>query len=1377
MRLTALLYVFTSFTVANSAVADNHQLDFRPIAAEYSAALDRVILISATPNRLNIYNPALRAYETVALPQAPVALSVGPDSTRAAVMMTDTIAYVNLTNRSIEKTFPFTRGEYSYQNGIVLAQNWIHLANGTAIQISNGETRTNIGFGPGARLHPSGTAIYTTRDGTSPNDIIRVDVTMGSTPSGADSPYHGDYPVCGPIWFSRDGSRAYNSCNTVFAATPSTPSTDVYYLTQFNTTAPPNQYTYDPARWIVESSQGIVAVGLGGANYPQTPLADGQRIQLYSQDYLRRLGTLQLTPVTVGQRTYLNLNRWLFFNNAGTELYVIAQADTASGLLNDYAVQTFPLGAPPACLATFDVSQASAPASGALAYGNISASTECIFRVTSDAPSWLTVVENGYGSGNTQFTYRTMPNTTGATRSGTLSLGSQKFTVTQAPSDSSVSSTFQRLGVPVADAEYNKTNDTIVFVTQMPPELHIYNPVTRSSSIVPLVRNPIAVSVRPDGAYAAVGHEGWVSIVNLQSAAVERVIKVITDVGDLILAGNGYFYAYPQRSWSDIYSYNLATNVLTPLSAIYQGRTVRLKADMNAIYAADSWYSKWDISQGPLRRVNSFAQSICGPFWFTETGNRIITACGTVARASVVESEDGTPNGRLSDTNSVTWMDHSASQQLIAVSTGEQYGSEIQLYRNDDLLLRSRTAAPRFPVDSIDYQSAAQWLFWNRAGGRLYSIIKAPANANLLSGNGVAEVPVQLCTFNLTAPSGATSSTYVGGTFAIQVVTQPGCRWTPQVSTGTFLTLNGNISGEGSGSFQLQIQPNTVNAPRSGSIVVGEASLQFSQAPNTGTISLGSTTIDLPRTGASGNVAVTATNSYVGWTVTSPGNNNWIYAYGSAGSGNGYVQYSVSENPTGSAARTATFLVNNQLLTFRQAGSGAAGPTVSPASSLIGERGGTLQFSVTTADSWNAIPEVSWIQVTNGRSGTGNGTVTILVERNYLSKPRSGIVRLAGSSYTVTQSAQTALLFHPVTPCRVADTRTNSTTLAAQATRSFGVSASACGIPATAAAYAMNVTVVPQEGLGYLTIYPTGTDRPLASLLNSLDGRIKANTAIVPAGTNGEVSVFVTNRTDVILDVNGYFEDVTAPNGLAFFPINPCRVTDSRLSNGNAGGPSLTDGGSRAISIAGACGIPAGAQAVALNVTALPKTTLGYLTVWPTGQQRPLASTLNAVTGTITANSMLAPLGTNGSIDLFANNATDFLLDVSGYFAPSAPQSGIAYFVTPPCRIFDTRVTGTPFAAATPTGVDAAAATSCQFSREAAALALSVTAVPIGGSLGYLSLWSPGQSMPVVSTLNAVDGALTSNFAIVPGYSGLFNGFSSNSTHVFFDLSGYFAPY
>ena len=82
------------------------------------------------------------------------------------------------------------------------------------------------------------------------------------------------------------------------------------------------------------------------------------------------------------------------------------------------------------------------------------------------------------------------------------------------------------------------------------------------------------------------------------------------------------------------------------------------------------------------------------------------------------------------------------------------------------------------------------------------------------------------------------------------------------------------------------------------------------------------------------------------------------------------------------------------------------------------------------------------------------------------------------------------------------------------------------------------------------------------------------------------------------------------------------------------------------------CGPPATAQAYVFNATVVPLVSLGYLALWPDGQQQPVVSTLNAIDGAITSNMAIVPT-TNGKIDAFANHGlTQLLLDISSYFAP-----------------------------------------------------------------------------------------------------------------------------
>jgi hypothetical protein len=316
---------------------------------------------------------------------------------------------------------------------------------------------------------------------------------------------------------------------------------------------------------------------------------------------------------------------------------------------------------------------------------------------------------------------------------------------------------------------------------------------------------------------------------------------------------------------------------------------------------------------------------------------------------------------------------------------------------------------------------------------------------------------------------------------------------------------------------------------------------------------------------------------------------------------------------------------------------------------------------------------------------------------------------------------------------------------------------------------------VPQGSLAYLTIWPTGENQPLVSTLNSIDGRIKADAAIVPAGAGGAVSVYVTNTTNVILDINGYFAPVSGST-LAFYPLTPCRVADTRKDNfpPGLGSPYLTGGQGRAFPIlnAASCDIPSSAAAYSLNFSVVPHGGLGYLTVWPTGQSQPLVSTLNDLPGTIIANAAIVPAGTGGDVSVYPSSDTDLVIDINGYFAPTAPN-GLSLYAATPCRVIDTRLLGPPFSGTLSPPVDVVDS-ACGLLATAQAYVFNATVVPAGG-LGYLTLWPDGANQPLVSTLNALDGSITNNMAIVPSTNGKVDAFASGITQLVLDISSYFA--
>ncbi len=398
----------------------------------------------------------------------------------------------------------------------------------------------------------------------------------------------------------------------------------------------------------------------------------------------------------------------------------------------------------------------------------------------------------------------------------------------------------------------------------------------------------------------------------------------------------------------------------------------------------------------------------------------------------------------------------------------------------------------------------------------------------------------------------------------------------------------------------------------------------------------------------------------------------------------------------------------------------------------------------------------------------------------------------AGTAGSATWSFTTgapagALRFVPVVPCRVVDTRRaggpfGGPTMGDDSFRSFAIPQSGCGIPATAQAYSLNVTVVPAGPLPFLTLWPTGQPRALVSTLNSFAGLVVANAAIVPAGTGGAVSVYVTNATDVILDINGYFDSPGGPvPSYSFYPATPCRVADTRWTTGQFGGPSMTGGQTRDFPVPlGPCVIPGTARAYSLNVTVVPPGYLGYLTTWPTGEAQPNVSTLNSWTGKVVANAALVPGGTNESISVFVQDPTDVILDINGYFGQPGGQGALYFYPVAPCRVADTRRDPGPFGGpemgAATTRSFAIPASGCGIPATAAAYSMNVTVVP-DGVLSYLTAWPAGSAQPLVSTLNSFDGAVVANAAIVPaGPDGAISLYVTHPTQVILDIDGYFAP-
>jgi hypothetical protein len=154
------------------------------------------------------------------------------------------------------------------------------------------------------------------------------------------------------------------------------------------------------------------------------------------------------------------------------------------------------------------------------------------------------------------------------------------------------------------------------------------------------------------------------------------------------------------------------------------------------------------------------------------------------------------------------------------------------------------------------------------------------------------------------------------------------------------------------------------------------------------------------------------------------------------------------------------------------------------------------------------------------------------------------------------------------------------------------------------------------------------------------------------------------------------------------------------------------------------------------------------------------------------ANAAIVKAGTSGEISAFANDATNLLIDINGYFA-AAGSSGLSLYSLAPCRVLDTRSNGGAITNEERTVMVSGSV--CAPPGTAQAYVFNATAIP-SGALSYLTLWPDGESQPTASTLNAPDGAIASNMAIVPNSDGETDAYASGTTQLLLDINAYFAP-
>ncbi|MER7465403.1 PKD domain-containing protein [Streptomyces sp. NPDC097981] len=354
-------------------------------------------------------------------------------------------------------------------------------------------------------------------------------------------------------------------------------------------------------------------------------------------------------------------------------------------------------------------------------------------------------------------------------------------------------------------------------------------------------------------------------------------------------------------------------------------------------------------------------------------------------------------------------------------------------------------------------------------------------------------------------------------------------------------------------------------------------------------------------------------------------------------------------------------------------GTAATQPTAGLTAKGLSARGISLDVAVTSDPGTALSVNVAWgdgTSVTFGANGPTNSTETHTYAE--IGAYTIKVTLSDGSGERAVNELAIATPgsdFTPYTPTRLLDTRDGTGApqgkVAPYGTTRVKISGNG-GIPAGVTAVVLNVTATNTTSGGHITAFPEGSERPTTSNVNFSAGQTVPNLVIVPVNKNGYVDLYNGGweSVDLIADITGYF---TRTSSSGYTPLAPSRFLDTREGQGQVAGQ-----GTIGVQITGKGSIPYGATAVALNVTVTNPREDGHLTVFPSGGSVPITSNLNFRGGQTVANSVIVPVGPDGSVNIRngAWKGTDVIVDVVGYYSKDSQG---AYLPFLPERLLDTR--------------------------------------------------------------------------------------------------------
>ena len=291
------------------------------------------------------------------------------------------------------------------------------------------------------------------------------------------------------------------------------------------------------------------------------------------------------------------------------------------------------------------------------------------------------------------------------------------------------------------DFEYSDVLDRAVVVSQTPPQVHLVDARTGDEQVVALPTSPIAVSLEPGGTRAAVGADGTVAVVDLQTMTVTSVFFVSAVVGDLFFGDDGRIHCMPATGqWTNIRTIDSITGVETlGFGTIRHGTKARINPGNPSIaYGANNGLSpsdieRYDAQSDPITFIRDSPYhgdyAMCGNLWFSDDGSRIITRCGNTFRSSDDPALDMTYQGRMGNGN-LLWVDHAPTNGSLAAIEYDFLAetSTIATYSDDFLSPLSSEPMPQFLEFNQPAEATGRWLAHSADESDLFVVAEGPSS-------------------------------------------------------------------------------------------------------------------------------------------------------------------------------------------------------------------------------------------------------------------------------------------------------------------------------------------------------------------------------------------------------------------------------------------------------------------------------------------------------------------------------------------------------------------------------------------------------------------------------------------------------------------------